>query len=205
MRGTPQPASGAEPLYEEDLSNLEDLLRRLKVEYDIFFNGNRKRPPDDLKARVESLVARLTQAPKMNFADRFRLNTLVARFSLYRDLWRRTVGRLEAGAAGNPGAGAVTEQRSPGKGPDTFSVDIADPVSEQGKIRELYEAVVRLGGPRAQEAPRVSYDSFAAYVSNQTTAIRRKYQCSTVAFAVALEADKIRFWATAGRPPGDQH
>jgi hypothetical protein len=59
-------------MYDEDLTHLEDWLRRLKVEFDIFFNGHRKKPPDDLKLKLERLLKKLGEAGDMSFQERFR-------------------------------------------------------------------------------------------------------------------------------------
>ena len=48
-----------EPTIEERLGRLEEDIRRLKIEYDIYFNGASKRPPYDTKMRVESHLKRL--------------------------------------------------------------------------------------------------------------------------------------------------
>jgi len=44
---------------EERLTRLEEDIRRLKIEYDVYFNGGIKRPPYDTKLRVESQLKRL--------------------------------------------------------------------------------------------------------------------------------------------------
>src|ERR1043166_9044395 len=49
----------AQPTVEEQLARLEEDIRRLKVEFDIYFNGAAKRPPYDTKSRVETLIKRL--------------------------------------------------------------------------------------------------------------------------------------------------
>src|SRR5512136_1666302 len=77
-------------MYDEDLKNLEEWIRRLKIEYDIFFVGNRRKPPDELRQRVEKTVKRLAEATDMSLSQRFLYNTLIARFYVYRDHWRRT-------------------------------------------------------------------------------------------------------------------
>jgi hypothetical protein len=41
-----------QPTPDEQLTRLEDDIRRLRVEFDIFFNGAAKRPPYDTKGRV---------------------------------------------------------------------------------------------------------------------------------------------------------
>ena len=70
-------------------------LRRLKVEYHIFLSGNRKKPPDDLRIRVERLVKKLSESSDMSFSQRFRFSTLVTRYYVYKDLWRREVQKRE--------------------------------------------------------------------------------------------------------------
>jgi hypothetical protein len=188
-------------VYEEDLNTIEDLLRRLKVEFDIFFNGNRKRPPDDMKARLDKLVKKLSQASNMTFSERFHYNTLVARFHLYSDLWRRTMNRQETGAVIEANA---IQQKAKADLPvpqrnqvERFQIAIEDPNAEPEKVRDLYDALIQIGGTRAQNAPRPSFEQFSTYIANQTQTIRRKFNCSAVVFTLALEEDTIKFRATA--------
>src|SRR5438045_3150903 len=44
---------------DEQLKRLEEDVRRLKIEFDVFFNGGAKRPPYETKSRVESTIKRL--------------------------------------------------------------------------------------------------------------------------------------------------
>ena len=37
---------------EEQLKDMDEGLRRLKIEYHILFNGHRKQPPEDLRLRL---------------------------------------------------------------------------------------------------------------------------------------------------------
>ena len=76
---------------DQMLSRLEDDIRRLKIEFDIYFNGSSKRPPLEAKARLDAHMKRLADNRNLTFAQRYLLNTLVARFTSYRELWRRTL------------------------------------------------------------------------------------------------------------------
>src|SRR5690349_24730917 len=76
---------------------LEDDIRRLRIEFDIFFNGAAKRPPYDTKGRVETLLKRLGDDRTLTFAQRYRYNSLAARYNAFRDLWRRTMQGREEG------------------------------------------------------------------------------------------------------------
>lgn len=76
---------------DKQLGKLEEDVRRLKIEFDIFFSGAVKRPPLEARARLESQIKRLMDNRSLSYAQRYKLNTLIARFTSYRELWRRTL------------------------------------------------------------------------------------------------------------------
>ncbi len=76
---------------EKELGRIDDSIRRLKIEFDIYFAGAVKRPPLEAKARLESQLKRVSDIRTLNFAQRYQLNALMARFTSYRELWRRTM------------------------------------------------------------------------------------------------------------------
>lgn len=76
---------------DKQLARLEDDIRRLKIEFDIFFNGSTKRPPLEARARLEAFIRRVSDSRTMTYVQRYQLSTLVARYSSYRELWRRTL------------------------------------------------------------------------------------------------------------------
>src|SRR5215216_245827 len=87
-----------QPMSVDDmLARLEDDVRKLKVEFDIYFNGSAKRPPYDTKGRVETLIKRLADERTFAYAQRYRYNSIVARYTSFRDLWRRTMQEREEG------------------------------------------------------------------------------------------------------------
>src|SRR5688572_24510736 len=86
-----------EPTIDDQLTRLEDDIRRLKIEFDVFFNGASKRPPYDTKGRVETLLKRLADDRTVSFAQRYRYNSLASRYNAFRDLWRRTMQGREEG------------------------------------------------------------------------------------------------------------
>jgi hypothetical protein len=188
-------------VYDEDLTNLDDWIRRLKIEYDIFFNGNRRKPPDDLRFRVEKIVKRLSEATDMSSSERFRYNTLIARFCVYRDLWRRTQqereSSREAGEETAAGGQAPPPESPPDEPVQGIEVSLRDPLSEEEKVRRLYDGLLRLRGAQAKDSPAISYQRFVQYIANQTLDIRKKHRCSSVTFRIVLEEHAIKFTAKA--------
>jgi hypothetical protein len=192
------------PSYDEDLTNLDEWIRRLKVEYAIFFNGNRKKPPDDLRMRVERLVKRLAETSDMSFSHRFRYNTLIARYYVFRDLWRRTQQGLEsADESHEPLAPERTSPLEPQTSllREEVQVTISDPTAEVAKVRHLYDELLRVNREHAQNAPVVSFEQFANYIAGQIQKIQEKRRCTSVVFRIEHEAKAIRFTAKANISP----
>lgn len=184
--------------YDEDLSDLEDWLRRLKVEYDIFFNGHRKKPPEDMRLRLEKLVKKLAESGGMSIAQRFRYNTLIGRYYVYRDLWRRTLAEQESGIetrdqAPTEGARQATELKE--RINKETRISITNPEADQGEVRRLYDALIRLRGSRASATPNMTFSQFVEYIAGQTQKIKQKAGCTSVQFILAVEGDCIRFTA----------
>jgi hypothetical protein len=184
-------------MHNEDLTNLDEWIRRLKIEYHIFFNGHRAKPPDDLRFRVERLVKKLSDCPDLSFSQRFRFSTLVTRFYVYRDLWRRTQQNHEMGTESKDAAtGPTPNSQNLSHPASTVRISISDPKAEEEKVRELYEALLKIKGTEKQET-QLSYPQFVKYIATQTQSIREKFGCSNVAFTIALEDEAIRFTAVA--------
>jgi hypothetical protein len=76
---------------DQQLARLEEDIRRLKIEFDIYFNGGTKRPPLEARARLDSQIKRVADNRNLSYAQRYFFNTLVSRFTAYRELWRRTL------------------------------------------------------------------------------------------------------------------
>ena len=74
---------------DQQLTRMEDDIRKLKIDFDIFFNGATKRPPLEARARLESVIKRMADNRSLSYAQRYYFNSLVLRFTSYRELWRR--------------------------------------------------------------------------------------------------------------------
>src|SRR5579863_5108145 len=83
---------------DEDLSSLERDIRQLKIEYDQFFGGGRKRPPSEIEWRIETIVKRYGErGGDMKFAQRFRFSNLAQTYAKYKDIFRKRVQAKEEG------------------------------------------------------------------------------------------------------------
>jgi hypothetical protein len=143
---------------DSQLMRLETDIRRLKVEFDIFFNGASKQPPYDTRNRVETMFSRLGDDRSLTYAQRYKMNSLNARFASFRDMWRRamqnreegrdfvTVARAKLAAMREEADAAIVARKAAANGS-------AVAVSEPAKAVEMTNAPSINGGPVAQPAP----------------------------------------------------
>jgi len=82
---------------DEELNHLDTQLRRLKIEYEIFFSNPSKRPPADIEWKVLALLRKFSDGGRMNFSQRYRYNEMAQRYAIYSDLWRKKCRIREEG------------------------------------------------------------------------------------------------------------
>ncbi|QQS39811.1 MAG: hypothetical protein IPM63_10515 [Acidobacteriota bacterium] len=74
---------------EEQIDRLEEDIRRLKIDFDIYFNGGTKTPPHAARASLEARISRLNGDRTLSYGSRYKLNTMMSKYNSYRHLWRR--------------------------------------------------------------------------------------------------------------------
>lgn len=74
---------------EKKISKLEEDIRRLKIDFGIYFNGGLKRPPHEARGRVEAQIKRLSDDRNLSYAQRYQFTSVVNQYTSYRELWRR--------------------------------------------------------------------------------------------------------------------
>ena len=186
---------------DRDLQRLEAELKRLEAEYNMYFAGRLPRPPWETRSRVEALVKQCDRARLKNYGDRFRFDSLQARFSKFVDLWDRALRAREEGRPG-PFARTRTVKPPPPQTPADRVLHVAsfqDPASESDKLTELYDS---LAEARSQSGEKmIPFPRFAQLVKDQVGKLQQTGG-SEVAFRVAVKDGKVSFTARALKGKG---
>lgn len=186
----------SQPGADEQLTRLEDDIRKLKVEFDIFFNGATKRPPYDTKGRVETLLKRLGDDRSLTFAQRYRYNSLTARYNAFRDLWRRTMQGREEGR--DPASAArASVKRDSELEMDPVSISCKDPHKEIEVVKNLYTSLLEAKQKCGEPTEGFSFPKFHRLVAQKADALKEKTGCERVLFSVALDEGHVSFRAKA--------
>ncbi|HKR10475.1 MAG TPA: MXAN_5187 C-terminal domain-containing protein [Pyrinomonadaceae bacterium] len=185
-----------QPSPDEQLTRLEEDIRRLRIEFDIFFNGAAKRPPYDTKGRVETVLKRLGDDRTLNFAQRYRYNSLAARYNAFRDLWRRTMQGREEGRDPVSAARASVKKEILTEAPPVSFVCV-DAHKEVGIVKDLYESLLDAKQKCGEPTEGLSFPQFHRLVAAKSDGLKERYGCNQVTFSVAVENGHVSFKAKA--------
>jgi hypothetical protein len=186
-----------QPTPDEQLTRLEDDIRRLRIEFDIFFNGGTKRPPYDTKGRVETLLKRLGDDRTLSYAQRYRYNSLCARYNAFRDLWRRTMQGREEGRDAVSAHRASLNREPNEKQVEAVSFVCADAHREVEVVKNLYNSLVEAKERLGESTEELSFPKFHRLIATKADGIKSKLGCDRVRFSVAVENGHVSFKARA--------
>ena len=199
---------------DEELNLLDQQLRRLKIEYEIFFNNPAKRPPTDVEWKVTSLIRKFSEGSRLSFSQRYRYNEMAQRYAVHSDLWRKKMRIREEGYRRPQDAILSVQGVRPTPEPETrhhqaygvsrhagaeekpFSVQCSDATSEREKVESLYQALSE-AKKKSGEKVSGSLDSFAAFVQKKTAEIRKQHKCDTVVYSVEMQDGQVKLKAKA--------
>ena len=152
--------------FDRELRELEAEIKRLEVEYNLFFAGRLPRLPWETRARVEALVKRYDRCTIQNTAERFRFQGLQSRFSAFCELWERSLKRERARgrararpqrAAADPAAAArqPAGEPAPSRAAEPRRDDVACTIRRRGRqgAGALRAADARRGARPARPVP----------------------------------------------------
>jgi len=201
---------------DEELNVLDSQLRRLKIEYEIFFSNPQKRPPTDIEWKVLALLRKFSDGGRMNFSQRYRYNEMAQRYAVYSDLWRKKSRIREEGyrrpqdailsiqgvreekehqpqhhpVYGVSHAAAAAASSSP-----HFTLHSVDQ-SEREQVERLYNTLVA-AKKKAGESVSGGLDSFTTFVQKKTEQIRKQYKCENVEYSVEITDGGVKLKAKA--------
>ena len=196
---------------DEELNHLDSQLRRLKIEYEIFFSNPSKRPPTYIERKVLALL-------RMNFSQRYRYNEMAQRYAIYSDLWRKKCRIREEGYR-RPQDALLSvqgvradedehkQQHHPVYGVGHAAAAAGDAASqpftlhsvdrnEHEQVERLYNTLVA-AKKKAGENVTGTIDSFTAFVQKKTEQIRKQYKCENVEYSVEIADGHVKLKAKA--------
>jgi hypothetical protein len=173
--------------FDRQLDQLENGIVLLKREVEIYLAGASKKPPTDSQAKLDKAIKRYYGAQGLSYAQRFRYNTLLAKFNSYNELWNKQLrlkeeGRLPIGAPVPSPPPARAPHRPPAHAPEN-------------PMERVFKDYIRTRETTGEGSPQMNFDGFAQILAKQREALIGKYHCKDVQFYVTVEDGKTKLKA----------
>jgi hypothetical protein len=195
---------------DEELGTLERDIRQLKIEYDQYFGGGRKRPPTEIEWRIDQMVKRYAErGGELKFAQRFRFNNLSQTYAKYKDIFRKKTALKEEGkiqrhfgaaakeieaarakkeAEEHAAAAASGESRA-------FRMTCSEPERETEKVEKLYQAFLQAKQQAGEQTGKLSRSSFNDFVLKKTKELQKQKNCKDVEYVVETVDGQVKLKA----------
>jgi len=210
---------------DEELAQLERDIRQLKIEYDMYFGGGRKRPPTEVEWRIDMLVKRYAErGGELKYGQRFRFNNLSQTYAKYKDMFRKRMAQREEGKVERHfGAAAkaieaeraraqaeAMQKQAPRVEPEppvaaraaaaaaetrAFRVAFSEPENESQKVDQLFEAFVQAKKQAGEETAKLTRSGFNEFVRKKTKDLQSKKNCRDVEYVVETVDGQVKLKA----------
>lgn len=185
---------------EQDLAQLETLLRQLEKEYDQFFSGQKREEPTKSEKQFLGALKSSAARTAANSTQAFKYNALVARYHAFKTVWNRRLRQREEGrgARGAPAPRAApprAELHPPAAAVARPEYLTSDPLHEPRHLRQFFEAYRRMREASGETNAKLQPESFGKALAEKVEKIKREQKCDSVLLRVVTEQGRTRLVA----------
>ena len=197
---------------DEELGSLERDIRQLKIEYDQYFGGGRKRPPNEIEWRIDLVVKKYGErSGDMKIGQRFRFNNLTQTYAKYKDIFRKKLRQKEEGTVQRhfgAAAKAIEAERAKAaeaaqadtatavaEAPAAFRIVCSHPDQEAEKVDRLFQAFVDAKKSAGEKVDKLSHAGFAEFVRKKTKDLQKQNASADVEYVVETIDGQVKLKA----------
>lgn len=175
------------------IRQLEEHIRQLKIEWDLFFTGNRRVPPTKELAEADKMAKTLHNTAIQENGQRFKAQSVYSNFIAMQELWLKRLRLQEEGRlrVRKPVRNTVMAAKSAQPAPDT--VVLSAESGGAGRLKGLFNKYLTLANP--EDVKSLTFESFSGRISQQVASIIRTQGCQEVQISVRLEDGKVKLKA----------
>ncbi len=185
---------------QEDMTVLDAKVARLKVEYEQYFMRVVKREPLQMREEIERIIRDYSNQSISNTSQKFRFNSLVAKYNSYKQYWTRTLRAIEDGTYLRRAESVTTgakpappptshqsprSQRSPAPTPGNKGADGSD-------MNDAYEKFLASRKECKEPVKGLTLEKFAKNIEASKKRIQEKYKTDDVELKVNIKDGKTK-------------
>ena len=187
---------------EEKLKLLEKELNQLRLAYDLYFQGLERIPPEEKRnvfhKKILHFQVSLSTAPT---ALRYRVNSLIQRFTSYDQMWRRQMTAVENGTSRRDKLRAsVAKNRKTADLAAPAPLGAPAPLStanhplQADRLKQLHGAYVKAHEMSGQKT-NLTLDKLSESLKKQLPQLQQKHPGKEIEFKVVIKNGKAQLKA----------
>jgi hypothetical protein len=135
------------------VKNMEQRVESLKVQYNLFFSGETRIPPEkereELENRIRNLMSKGHKSPRVNLL----IQNLGSRFSLYNNLWLKRMNELETGISVIPRKKTTyVEEPKPPPPKKTEPINVEISLNHEESFDNFFDNYSRMSSENSQKS-----------------------------------------------------
>src|SRR5258706_8025909 len=196
--------------FEDELRQIEGEIRKLKIEFDLYFIGANPKPPTDHRDALDKQIKKYQGTPMKSLGDRFLYNSIVNRFNAFSELWAKSLRAREEGVrvhplalrqahqaakpenGGSAGPQAAAKAQLNGKATAqadrTWRIPVDRPAD--GELKTLYQSFIA-AKDKAGDQKKPTFEAFAREIKKHAASIKGKVDCPAIDFKIDCKDKKV--------------
>jgi predicted RND superfamily exporter protein len=119
------------------IQNISNTIERLKTEYNLFFAGEIRVPPEQDREQLEKRIRNLVSGGSKNPRLALLIQNVSSKFTLYNNMWLKRLNELEGGFVRNRRKPVSFDETIKEKLPKKTTVDVS--LNSEDSFEEFYE------------------------------------------------------------------
>lgn len=190
--------------FNAEINRLENMIESLKKKYELYFFGLEKKPPTSEREQVERKLRELLGAFITNTGQRYRLQSVSAKYNSYARYWDRILQQIEEGTYQRELLKRkIIQQEFAQK---TYKKQDAYVIGEEEShktaggstgsvlsdeyVKELYDNYIQVKQTLGEGTGNITLDAFKRSLEKQLPLLKEKYKTDNIEFKVSIKGGK---------------
>ena len=185
---------------EKQLNAIEQKIRELKREYEMYFTGEARLPPEQKRIKVQKVLGRLSATHLTSTRMKFRLEAILSKFNAFQRLWDRIMLQIELGTYkgdqfrarihATDAPPASREKKVVAKKPTSRAIREDEERTQERRLRDLHHTFVETRRVTRENAD-VSFGSFKQSLDKHRGTLVKKFG-GDFNYEVVIEGGKAK-------------
>ena len=186
------------------IAELQDMMRAVRREYDLWFNGTNPKPPYEMRNKLDTHVRLLRVRLPKRTADQFRIGTVLQQYQSLAEHWDKSSRKQEEGgfapwmaqsrkspldALRDENEKREEEARQKQKTP--YLARITAPEQDVDEMRKVFNSYVAAKKKVGEDVSGADFEKFRTVLVKQTKQLIDSGKAAAVSYRVEIQDGKV--------------